>query len=204
MRLHIKLSGFILAVLVNLSWAEVTPTLNSDAIKATFGSYGVDVINQSESTRVANLYSLSDDAKICRTLAVTEFVLPTDPALAEAHRLIRAGGSIGATLRSAGFTINKKLLIRTETVAGDEFVSLTHGSVLLGAPLYTKVYALFAQQDGLQIPYAVIAEAYHPEHFPPAHEEFSEEPSLQQAADRALRALLATIDQGQIKRSPAA
>ena len=204
MRLHIKLSGFILAVLVNLSWAEVTPTLNSDAIKATFGSYGVDVINQSESTRVANLYSLSDDAKICRTLAVTEFVLPTDPALTEAHRLIRAGGSIGATLRSAGFTINKKLLIRTETVAGDEFVSLTHGSVLLGAPLYTKVYALFAQQDGLQIPYAVIAEAYHPEHFPPAHEEFSEQPSLQQAADRALMTLRATIDQGQIKRSPAA
>ncbi len=204
MRLHIKLSGFILAVLVNLSWAEVTPTLNSDAIKATFGTYGVDVINQSESTRVANLYSLSDDAKICRTLAVTEFVLPTDPALTEAHRLIRAGGSIGATLRSAGFTINKKLLIKTETVAGDEFVSLTHGSVLLGAPLYTKVYALFAQQDGLQIPYAVIAEAYHPEHFPPAHEEFSEQPSLQQAADRALMTLRATIDQGQIKRSPAA
>lgn len=204
MRLHIKLLGFILAVLVNSSWAEVTPTLNSDAIKATFGSYGVDVINQSESTRVANLYSLSGDAKICRTLAVTEFILPTDPALTEAHRLIRAGGSIGATLRSAGFTINKKLLIKTETAAGDEFVSLSHGSVLVGSPLYTKVYALFAQQDDRQIPYAVIAEAYHPEHFPPAHEEFSEQPSLQQAADRALMTLRATIDQGQIKRSPAA
>ena len=204
MRLHIKLLGFILAILVNSSWAEVTPTLNSDAIKATFGSYGVDVINQSESTRVANLYSLSGDAKICRTLAVTEFILPTDPALTEAHRLIRAGGSIGATLRSAGFNINKKLLIKTETAAGDEFVSLSHGSVLVGSPLYTKVYALFAQQDDRQIPYAVIAEAYHPEHFPPAHEEFSEQPSLQKAADRALMTLRATIDQGQIKRSPAA
>ena len=204
MHLHIKLLGFILAIWVNLSWAEVTPTLNSDAIKATFGSYGIGVVSQSESTRVANLYSLSGDAKICRTLAVTEFVLPMDPALVEAHRLIRAGGSIGATLRSAGFTINKKLLIKRETAAGDEFVSLTHGSVRLGAPLYTKVYALFAQQGDLQVPYAVIAEAYHPEHFPPAHEEFSEEPSLKQAADRALMALRATIDQGQIKRSPAA
>ena len=204
MHLHIKLLGFILAIWVNLSWAEVTPTLNSDAIKATFGSYGIGVVSQSESTRVANLYSLSGDAKICRTLAVTEFVLPMDPALVEAHRLIRAGGSIGATLRSAGFTINKKLLIKTETAAGDEFVSLTHGSVRLGAPLYTKVYALFAQQGDLQVPYAVIAEAYHPEHFPPAHEEFPEEPSLQKAADRALMALRATIDQGQIKRSPAA
>ena len=52
-----------------------------------------------------------------------------DPALKEAHRVIRTGG-IGATLRSAGFTINKKLLIKTETAAGDEFVSLSHGSVL--------------------------------------------------------------------------
>ena len=204
MHLHIKLLSFILAVLVNLSWAEVTPTLNSDAIKATFGSYGVEVISQSESTRVANLYSVSGDTKICRTLAVTEFVLPMDPALTEAHRLIRAGGSIGATLRSAGFSINKKLLIKTETAAGDEFVSLTHGSVLKEAPLYTKVYALFAQQGSRQIPYAVIAEAYHPEHFPPAHEEVSEEPSLQQAADRALMALRATIGQREIKSSPAA
>ena len=204
MHLHIKLLGFILAVLVNLSWAEVTPTLNSDTIKATFGSYGVEVISQSESTRVANLYSLSGDAKVCRTLAVTEFVLPMDPALEEAHQLIRGGGSIGATLRSAGFTINKKLLIKTETAAGDEFVSLANGSVLAGAPLYTKVYALFAQQGNRQIPYAVIAEAYHPDHFPPAHEEFSEEPSLQQAADRALMALRATIDQQQVKSSPAA
>ena len=204
MHLHIKLLSFILAVLVNLSWAEVTPTLNSDAIKATFGSYGVEVISQSEYTRVANLYSVSGDAKICRTLAVTEFVLPMDPSLKVAHRLIRAGGSIGATLRSAGFNINKKRLIKTETAAGDEFVRLTHGSVLKGAPLYTKVYALFAQQGSRQIPYAVIAEAYHPEHFPPAHEEVSEEPSLQQAADRALMALRATIGQHQIKSSPAA
>jgi hypothetical protein len=196
--------SFILAVLVNATWAEVTPTLNSDAIKATFGSYGVEVLSQSESTRVANLYSLSGDAKICRTLAVTEFVLPMDPALAEAHRLIKAGGSIGATLRSAGFSINKKLLIKTEIAAGDEFVSLTHGSVVVGAPLYTKVYALLAQQGNRQTPYAVIAEAYHPEHFPPAHEEFSEEPSLHQAADQALMALRATINQQQIKRSPAA
>ena len=83
-------------------------------------------------------------------------------------------------------------------------MTLANGSVLAGVPLYTKVYALFAQQGNRQIPYAVIAEAYHPDHFPPAHEEFSEEPSLQQAADRALMALRATIDQQQVKSSPAA
>ena len=117
---------------------------------------------------------------------------------------VEAGGSIGATLRAAGFTINKQLLIKTETAAGDQFVSLAQGSLLVGAPLYTKVYALFAQQKNLQIPYAVIAEAYHPEHFPPNHKEFSEEPTLQKAADRALATLRATINQRQAMKSPAA
>ncbi len=114
MNLYIKLSGFFLTVLVNSSWAEVTPTLNSYAIKATFGSYGVDIISQSESTRVTNLCSLSGDSEICRTLAVTEYVLPTDPALIKAHQLIRTGDSISATLRAAGFTINEKLLINED------------------------------------------------------------------------------------------
>jgi len=204
MHLHIKLLSFILAALVNLSWAEVTPILNSDAIKTTFGSYGVEVIKQTDATRVANLYSLSGNDKICRTLAVTEFVLPMDLALVEAHRLIKAGGSIGATLRAANFTINKKLLIETETFAGETFVSLTQGSVDIGASLYTKVYALFAQKGDLHIPYAVIAEAYHPEHSPPANEEFSDEPSLQQAAERALSALYSTIGHRSVRSNPAA
>ncbi|MBT5557379.1 MAG: hypothetical protein HOJ80_10865 [Halieaceae bacterium] len=203
MNLNIALLSFILTFCISPSWAEVTPTLNSDAIKATFGSYGVTILNQTESTRVANLYSGHSGREICRTLAVTEFVLPMDPKLSLEHEKIRAGGSIGATLRDAGFSINKKLIIKTEIVAGPAFSQLSNQTVEPGAPLATRVYALFAQSSERAIPYAIIAEAYHPAHQPPTHEEVSDAPALTAAADRALSALRTAIDLSLMK-SPAA
>ena len=76
--------------------------------------------------------------------------------------------------------------------------------MLVGTPLYTNVYTFFAQQESLQIPYAIIAEAYHLDHFPPESKEHSGEPALQEATDRALTTLRATINRGQVKKSPAA
>lgn len=171
------------------AWGEVTPTLNSDTIKATFGSYGVEIIYQADGTRVANLYSGHGTDKVCRTLAVTEFVEPVDNVLLKSHRKILDGASIGATLRSAGFAINKKLLIKTEVPASDTFVVLAKTTVTEGSPLFTKVYALFAETDTGSTPYAVIAEAYHPAHFPPVHEEVTQQPELRAAAERALKKL---------------
>lgn len=171
------------------AWGEVTPTLNSDAIKATFGSYGVEVIYQADGTRVANLYSGHGADKVCRTLAVTEFTQPIDESLLKSHRAILAGASIGATLRTAGFTINKKLLIKTEVPANEAFVALANSTTTVGTPLFTKVYALFAETRDSSMPYAVIAEAYHPAHFPPVHEEVTEQPELHEAAERVLQKL---------------
>lgn len=171
------------------AWGEVTPTLNSDAIKATFGSYGVEVIYQADGTRVANLYSGHGADKVCRTLAVTEFTQPINESLLKSHRAILAGASIGATLRTAGFTINKKLLIKTEVPANEAFVALANSTTTVGTPLFTKVYALFAETRDSSMPYAVIAEAYHPAHFPPVHEEVTEQPELHEAAERVLQKL---------------
>ena len=90
---------------LSLALAEETPTLNSDAIKATFGSYGVEIIYQAAGTRVANLYSGQAGNKIVRTLAVTEFVEPIDNTLLQSHQEIMSGASIGATLRAAEGTL---------------------------------------------------------------------------------------------------
>lgn len=174
---------------LSLAWGEVTPTLNSDAIKANFGSYGVEVIDQAAGMRVANLYSGYGTNKICRTLAVTEFIQPIDDSLLPSHREILSGASIGATLRAAGFTINKKLLIKTEVPANETFVALANGTTTEGARLFTKVYILFAETIDRSIPYAVIAEAHHPAHFPPVQKEVTESTELRQAAERALEKL---------------
>ncbi len=192
MYLHRQALAFILLSCLCASspaWGEVTPRLNSDTIKAAFGSYGVEVIEQVADTRVANLYSGHGDNKICRTLAVTEFTQPVDESLWSSHNKILSGESIGATLRAAGFAINKKLLVKTEVPANETFVALAKGTATLGTPLFTKVYALFAETDQQTILYAVIAEAYHPAHFPPVNEEVTERSELHQAAERALKKL---------------
>ena len=189
MYLHRRAMALILLAFVCTARAEVTPTLNSDAIEAAFGTYGVEVIDQGLGTRVANLFSGRDSEKVCRTLAVTEFVQPINSALLASHQEIIDGNSIGATLRSAGFTINKKLLIKTEIPATAAFIALARGTVGEGQNLFTKVYALYAETRHVSLPYAVIAEAYHPAHYPPVHEEVTEIADLKEAAQRALKTL---------------
>ena len=67
--------------------------VNSERIKARFGSYHVRVLHQDASTRLASLCSRHDDSDICRTLAVTRFASPIPATLAEADALIRQGDS---------------------------------------------------------------------------------------------------------------
>ena len=105
---------FLLVTQVPTVAAEVTPSLNSDVIRERFGSYGVEVLSQNDELRVANLFSGEGNSKVSRTLAVTMFVLPRDSRLDASDQVIRAGGSIGASLRKAGFVVDKRVLLDTE------------------------------------------------------------------------------------------
>jgi hypothetical protein len=141
--------------------------LNSDQIQARFGSYGVSVLSQNETLRLANLYSAHNGTQICRTLAVTRFILPVHPALADSDQRIRAGHSIGATLRSDGFRVIRSDALFTQCRSGDRVAALTAGTVPVGTALAVQLYSLSAMSANEQLPYATIAEAYHPEHVVP-------------------------------------
>lgn len=141
--------------------------MNSEHIRLRFGSYGVDILGQSEDRRLANLYSESAGERICRTLALTHFLLPTKPALEAPDALIRGGASIGATLYDAGFCMVKSDRIFSRASSGAFFEALSSGGIGKGTPLATQVYTLNAERDGHQYPYAIIAEAYHPDHVAP-------------------------------------
>lgn len=141
--------------------------LNSDQIQAQFGSYGVAVLTQTETLRLANLYSTHSGIRICRTLAVTHFVVPVHPLLKASDTRIRAGQSIGATLRADGFTVIRSDALMTHTKAGDQFSSLAGGTVPKDSTLAVQVYSLTAMNSERRLCYAVIAEAYHPAHIAP-------------------------------------
>ena len=143
--------------------AQENSELNSDQITQKFGSYGVEVLAQTPAMRVANLYSKHDGEKICRTLAVTRFNEPTPPALKEADSLIRSGESIGLTLRSQGWAIEKNVAAQCSIPPGPAFQALA-GNAQFRDVLSVRVYTLTANDGEQHTDYAAIAEAYHPDH----------------------------------------
>ena len=140
-------------------------SVNSERIKARFGSYHVQVLYQDAATRLASLCSRHDAVDICRTLAVTLFANPTPAALAEADALIREGDSIGSTLAQAGQHLSREIIAEASVPCGDAFIALTGQTVKRGDPLSLRLYRLDAGPDPeALLPYATIAEAHHPEH----------------------------------------
>ena len=146
-------------------------SVNSERIKARFGSYHVQVLYQDAATRLASLCSRHDAVDICRTLAVTLFANPTPAALAEADALIREGDSIGSTLAQAGQHLSRAIIAEASVPCGDAFIALTGQTVKRGDPLSLRLYRLDAGPDPeALLPYATIAEAHHPEHIPVSDE----------------------------------
>lgn len=141
------------------------PLLNSERIERCFGSYGVQVIDPVDHLRVARLYSLESGARVCRTLALTAFVVDLPPTLDPAMEKIRAGSSIGATLKSMGWTVGKQTIEVTRVKAGNRFRELS-GLITLpqGTIIATHLYRLVAGRAGESHVVARIAEMHHPDY----------------------------------------
>ena len=139
--------------------------LNSERIEERFGSYGIDVLQQSASVRRSNLYSLDDGRKTCRTYAVVVFNDVNAAALEDAHTTVLAGGSIGATFNAAGWRIVKSTThIGTyRASAGDaELAQLMR--LTTPTELALHVYDFELQRDDQRIRYATILEVHHPDY----------------------------------------
>ena len=198
---------FFWLTLGSIGWLIFTPTsygdtrentlLNSDQIMQKFGSYGVEVLSQSDGVRLANLYSQHDQLAICRTLAVTRFHEPTPSSLAEADSHIRQGESIGMTLREAGWSVDKHVATECLAPAGKYFESLTAGTVPRGTDITVRVYTLRTTQGEQSVDYAAIAEAYHPAHITSESSQHCTTETWQRLSEleaEALSALLKSLD----------
>jgi len=139
--------------------------LNSERIAHAFGSYGVDVIQQSEGVRFASLYSGAGDDKVTRTLALVKFRDRGRPAFAREHAAVEAGQSLGAVFRSAGWTIEKHNIFIGE-LAVPEHYSVVSELMQIGLPedLATHVYLFVISNDEGSFNYATIVELHHPDY----------------------------------------
>jgi hypothetical protein len=136
--------------------------LNSERIEQRFGSYGIEVLQSSGVLRISDLYSGSGDSRVTRTFAVVRYPDAVPPALAEAHREILAGGSIGAVLAARGWRVDKYNRAFDEVHAS---AGLRRMMRLQGAEeLALHIYVLQAAQGDVAFDYALIAEVHHPDY----------------------------------------
>ncbi len=144
------------------------PLLNSERIENRFGSYGIEVLDISPATRRASLYSVHDGKRICRTYAIVIWqplaVPGPDPSLLTAHARILAGASLGETLRSAGWIIDKRTRYLGSLPAIDPAPGwLELMSIDASAGLAVHVYDVSIKKSLEVVEYARIMEVHHPE-----------------------------------------
>lgn len=139
--------------------------LNSERIEQRFGSYGIEVLASEAGLRRASLFSYDGDTATCRTYAVVQFSEQLDERHDDAHSKILAGNSIGSTFKESGWGIQKNTIYigsirlpQTRTTVG-ELMRLTgaHDVAL-------HIYQLVLVRDDVELEYAIIMEAHHPEY----------------------------------------
>lgn len=144
------------------------PKLNSERIEYFFGNYGIDQLDVCKTPfpkgRVSNLYSIHENKKLLRTLAITEFETPVNPSLISAHKKIVAGASIGASLRQAGWKINKEPIYFGKISLTPQIMHLMHTEVSNQAAVHIYRLGVHKTEEDKIVPYCTIIEVHSPEY----------------------------------------
>lgn len=139
--------------------------LNSERIEQRFGSYGIEVLASEAGLRRSNLFSYDGDTATCRTYAIVQFVEQLDDRYDEAHARVMAGDSIGATFKEDGWDIQKHTLYVGVVRMPEGPSEVRHLMRLTGAhDLALHVYQLVLVRGDIELEYATILEAHHPEY----------------------------------------
>jgi hypothetical protein len=158
-------AAIILLVCCMAGCATDAVTLNSERIARKFGSYGVEIIENTNNIRVSNLYSKESDERICRTFAVVLLNRQIDAAFAAEHALISGGASIGAVFTDHGWDIEKLHQyigdVRIDSHA-TRVARLMRLEPSISAAIH--IYVLTVRKDGETFDYATIAEVHHPDY----------------------------------------
>lgn len=137
--------------------------LNSERIEQTFGSYGIQVLQNDQQLRRSELYSLENGDKVCRTYAVVQFLAATNVRARAEHASILDGASIGETFKSAGWRIFKQTLYIGSISPSTPDADIVEMMRLDGTrELAMHVYQLLIEKEDTALEYATIIEVHHP------------------------------------------
>ena len=148
-----------------LGCATETTSLNSERIARKYGSYGIEVVENTDNVRVSNLYSKEANGRICRTFAVVGISREIDPSFAAEHAQILEGASIGAVFKRNGWNFEKRHQYIGEMTIGKQATRLAR-LMRLKPPATVAVhnYMFTVSKDGSAFDYAIITEVHHPDY----------------------------------------
>lgn len=159
-----QISLSLLAIAFSACVAE-PELLNSERIRANFGSFGIDVLAYKNNIRRSNLFSLENGQRICRTYAVVRFENVPDLLIGQEHTQVLAGHSIGSTYKANDWEILKQTQYTGSLKLDGERKSLME---LMRLPsnrdLAMHVYRLALKKQDQIIEYATIIEVHHPDY----------------------------------------
>jgi hypothetical protein len=145
--------------------ATESVNLNSQRIEERFGSYGIEVLASEAGLRRSSLFSFDGDTSTCRTYALVQFVEQLDERYNDAHSKVLAGDSIGETFKEDGWDVRKKTLYVGTVRLPEPRTPVGDLMRLTGAhDLALHVYQLVLAREEIELEYATILEAHHPEY----------------------------------------
>ncbi|HEY5624601.1 MAG TPA: hypothetical protein VIV14_12640 [Gammaproteobacteria bacterium] len=159
-------SGFALLAAVLVATAVAQPgrdaaaLLNSQRIAQVFGSYGVEILEADDRVRVSSLYSEEAGSRTTRTFAIVSFDDGAGESLSREQEAIINGGSIGETLASFGWVVEKRhryLGLLPSTSRVESLMRLASDTMLA-----VHIYDLHVERSGNSHDYATIVEIHHP------------------------------------------
>ena len=154
----------VLAAILSACATE-SVNLNSERIGKRFGSYGIEVLASEAGLRRSSLFSFDGDTATCRTYAVVQFVEQLDERYNDAHSKVLAGNSIGATFKDDGWDVRKKTLHIGTIRLPEQRTSVGDLMRLTGAhDIALHAYQLVLAREEVELEYATILEAHHPEY----------------------------------------
>jgi len=149
--------------------------LNSERIEKKFGSYGIEIIENTGSSRVSFLYSLDKNCqqnlslketqigihcKKYKTLAIVKFLNTND--VIDEHTKILKGASIGATFKNQNWIIKKENILISE-IHNKENQIINEWSNNPDLEKFAfQIYDISLKKNQLQLKYAQIIEIHNP------------------------------------------
>jgi len=139
--------------------------LNSERIEQKFGSYGIDIVQSDNQSRVSFLYSLdpnNKNKKNYHTLAIVKFKETRQVSII--HERILNGGSIGKSFKKEGWEIDKTNHQMMVISNPDKLLFKSWLPQISNENLALHFYELNVKTENYHYLYAEILEIHHPKY----------------------------------------